>query len=63
MNKTIYDMRSPNGQLFDTTILDEHSCQFVNGFSGEVVDNQLVAEALAVDCTTEPVKDELWWKR
>jgi hypothetical protein len=32
----INSMTTPNGQLFDTTIMDEHSCQFVNGFTGEV---------------------------
>ena len=36
--KNVFDMKSPNGQLFDTTILNEHSCQFVNGFTGEVVE-------------------------
>jgi hypothetical protein len=34
----INSMTTPNGQLFDTTIMDEHSCQFVNGFTGEVID-------------------------
>lgn len=38
MNNTFYDMKSPNGQLFDTTILDDKGCQFVNGFTGEVID-------------------------
>ena len=33
-----FDMRSKNGELFDTTILNESSCQLINGFTGEVVD-------------------------
>jgi hypothetical protein len=32
----INSMTTPNGQLFDTTILDDNGCQFVNGFTGEV---------------------------
>ena len=32
----INSMITPNGQLFDTTILDDKGCQFVNGFTGEV---------------------------
>ena len=34
----INSMTTPNGQLFDTTILDDKGCQFVNGFTGEVID-------------------------
>jgi hypothetical protein len=67
----INSMTTPNGQLFDTTIMDEHSCQFVNGFTGEVIDEmpwqelnaKELAEVLSTDCTTEPIKDLEWWKK
>ena len=71
MRNTFYDLKSPNGKLYDDTIVTVPRTYYLR--DGDIVDTEehdvyvnddrLVAEALAVDCTTEPVKDELWWKR
>ena len=69
--ENVFDIKSPNGELYDDTIVTVAMTYYLR--DGEIVDREahevyfnddrLVAEALAVDCTTEPVKDPEWYKR